>query len=182
MANDDDFDEQPTPDPNRRSAPLKLTDSESRKKRQQTALGVPIMTEELRLLLDGQLSPEEYAQADALRRASNIDPYILWVLSAKRQTRDQRKHESGNKEVERQVATAVQTQEQRLQAIEKRVKLADRVILAAALAVGSGLLWAAQTIWSRSAKETETEYRLRAVEKRAEHDHEWRPDAPKDKP
>jgi hypothetical protein len=156
------------------------------------------VTAPIELLLNGQLDADDYAQAERLRRSSD-DPYVLLLNLARAVTRHREKERSGSKDVEKQVVAAIseqarqmsllvarvtaaeqkhidtaREQSDRLTKVEGRWKLADKVIWMVVIATVGSVVAVGNAIWNRSAKETETEYRLRAVEKER---HEWRPAA-----
>jgi hypothetical protein len=156
------------------------------------------VTAPLELLLNGQLDVDDYAQVEALRRSSD-DVHVLLLNLARAITRHREKEKSGSKEIERQVVAAIseqarqmavlserlsdieqklrdaaREQNDRLSKVEGRWKLADKVIWMVVVATVGSVIAVGNAIWNRSAKETETEYRLRAVEKER---HEWRPTA-----
>lgn len=177
MADDDEFDDQPTPTPPERPsrAPLRITDSASRKRRRALAMGVPAMTEALELLLSVQRTPEDEALISALRESDDVDPYAIGVTLAKVIVAGRKRHESGSKEMETQVANAVKDQDERVKKIEARLSRWDKIILAAAIAVLGSLVAIGDRIWARSAHETEMEYRMRAVEKAHETERPFAP-------
>lgn len=162
------------------------------------------VTAPLEMLLNGQLDVDDYAQVEALRRSSD-DVYVLLMNLARALSRYREKDKSGSQEIASQVAAAVDeqsrqmsvlgermaavefkrredalAQEARLAKVEGRWKIADKIIWMAVLAVIGSIVAVGNMIWSRSAKETETEFRLRAVESAQKH--EWRDRAPKDNP
>jgi hypothetical protein len=168
VVDEDDFDSKPTPSGRSRRPPLVLSDSASRRRQRAFVQGIPVVTEALELLLSVQRTPEDDALINALRESSEVDPYAIGVTLAKVIVAGQKKQQSGSREMETAVANAVKDQDDRVKRIEAKLSRWDKIILAAAIAVAGALVAIGDRIWARSAHETETEYRLRAVEKACE--------------
>lgn len=175
MADEDEFDEEPTPPERPSRAPLRITDSASRKRRRALVHGVPAMTDALQLLLSVKRTPEDEALINTLRESEEVDPYAIGVTLANLIVAGRKKQESDSGEMETAVARAVKDQDDRVKRIEARLSRWDKIILAAAIAVLGSLVAIGDRIWAKSAHETEMEYRMRAVEKATEHE---RPMAP----
>lgn len=123
---------QPTP------RPYRMTDSErdAARHRRTFVRGVPVVrpdpadeiTEPIAMLLNGQITADDYAQVEALRRSSD-DVYVLLMNLAKAMNRHRDKERSGSAELERQVVKAIGDSERKLaDALERLAGLERRVI------------------------------------------------------
>jgi hypothetical protein len=130
VANDDDFENKPTPPPRVGSTPKtwRMSDSERERHRRAWVRGVPVVRPEpddeitapLELLLNGQLDVDDYAQVEALRRSSD-DVYVLLLNLARAISRHRDKDRSGSKEVERQVLAAIEKQSSEMAALAAQI-------------------------------------------------------------
>lgn len=175
---DDDFDEKPTPEPGKRRAPLTLSDSARAKHLKSWVRGVPVVmpppmdesTAPLELLLNGSLTPEDYAQIETLKRAS-YDEYTMLLNLAKAMSGKIKSDQSGSKELADQVAKAVKDQSDRLVAVEKdnaaikgKLTWAQGIAggaIALALASAGGLV---SKIWDRAGDEREAKVERRYMQ------------------
>lgn len=136
----DDEDEK-TPPRQGTPRPYRMTDSErdARRHGRQWRSGVPVVmpdpadepTAPIALLLNGQLTTEDYAQIEALRR-SEFDLHALILNIAKAVKRHREEDKSGSKLVEKQVLAAIDETQRQLGELGRRIDsvIADRVRLA----------------------------------------------------
>lgn len=166
----DDEDDEPTPPERPSRAPLRITDSASRKRRRvlANAMGVPAMTEALQLLIGGQLAAEDIATIEALRRSDEIDPYVLAVNLAKAMDARNKQQKSGSKEMEQAVAKAVKDQEDRLKKLEGKASTASWIVKAVAGLALSGLAFLGKEYLLRSEQIVELVVQVRTLKETAD--------------
>lgn len=124
----DDEDEKTPPRPTPK--PYRMTDSERDARRhalQHRRAPVPVVwpvaeeiTKPIEMILNGELSPEDYAQADAIRR-SGLGVELLVMNLAKAFERFRKKEQSGSTEIRDAVVAAISESQRQLAELARRV-------------------------------------------------------------